>query len=75
MPDLTILYYTANRLPEATARLIYADLVVTTFPAPIVSVSQQPLADFGLNLSVGDIGANKYNAYKQILVGVQNVRT
>lgn len=72
--DLTILYYTANRLPDAAALRIRQHLRGVAGKTPIVSVSQRPIA-FGLNVSVGDIGANKYNAYWQILEGVQYVET
>jgi hypothetical protein len=75
MSDLTILYYTANRLTEPTAARIRAHLWAQVKGRhAIVSVSQKPI-DFGRNICVGDIGANKYNAYWQILRGVMTIQT
>lgn len=84
--DLTILLYTANRLPESVAARIRAHLAARVADRyPLVSVSQKPIdfpalshgptAGRGLNICVGDIGANKYNAYKQIFIGVQTIDT
>lgn len=74
MTDLTILYYTANRLPEAAAARLREHLRAQIGTAALVSCSQRPIA-FGLNVSVGDIGANKYNAYWQIYRGLDYVTT
>ena len=49
-------------------------LEVTENKYPIISVSQQPL-DFGKNICIGDIGKSKYNLYKQILMGVREIKT
>lgn len=82
MEDLTILLYTANRLPEATAARIRGHLLAQVDATggalagryPLISVSQKPI-DFGRNICVGDIGVSKYNAYKQILIGALEVET
>ena len=75
MTDLTIIHYTANKLPETTAGKIRAHLLeVTRGEMPIISVSQKPI-DFGVNICVGDIGQSKYNVYKQIYIGLQQVKT
>jgi len=75
MPDLTLLLATANRLPDETARRIRKNLLdVTQGRYPIVSVSQKPI-DFGYNICVGEIGANKYNCYRQLYIGAQAVET
>jgi len=75
MPDLTLLLATANRLSDETARRIRANLLdVTQGRYPVVSVSQRPI-EFGHNLCVGEIGANKYNAYWQLFIGAQAVET
>jgi hypothetical protein len=79
MRDLTILYYTANRLPEAAAARIRSR-IYDPYDMPgwnnyyMVSVSQKPI-EFGYNICVGDIGANKYNAYWQLYVGALAVTT
>jgi len=73
--DLTLLYYTANILPERTANNVRNHLLkVTGGKIPIVSVSQEPL-DFGFNITVGKIGRTYYNCYKQILTGAMLVKT
>jgi len=75
MSDLTILYYTANTIPEATRQKVSSYLLkVTKNQYPIISVSQKPI-NFGKNICVGEIGRSKYNCYKQILIGVQKVKT
>ncbi len=73
--DLTLLLYTANLIPDDVAARLRAYLLeVTEGQYPVVSVSQRPI-DFGRNLCVGEIGASKYNAYKQILIGLRAVDT
>ena len=73
--DLTLLLATANLLPDETARRIrLALLYVTGNRYPVVSVSQKPL-DFGYNICVGEIGVNKYNAYRQLYIGTLAVKT
>jgi len=75
MNDLTILYYTANTIPEITGQKVRDYLLkVTENQFPIISVSQKPL-NFGQNICVGLIGRSKYNCYKQILIGVKEVKT
>ena len=75
MSDLTLLYYTSNTIEEATRQKISDYLLeVTENKYPIISVSQKPI-NLGKNICVGDIGANKFNAYKQILIGAREVKT
>lgn len=75
MNDLSIVYYTANTIPESTGQKVRDYLLkVTESKIPIISVSQKPI-DFGKNICVGQIGRSKYNCYKQILAGVREVKT
>ena len=75
MNDLTIIYYTANTIPDFTGQRVRGYLLATVGNRfPIISVSQKPI-DFGQNICVGPIGKSKYNAYKQILIGVKAVKT
>jgi len=75
MNDLTILYYTANTIQETTGQRVRDYLLkVTENQFPIISVSQKPI-NFGQNICVGQIGRSKYNCYKQILIGVKEVKT
>lgn len=75
MNDLTILYYTANKIPEYFAKSVRGDLLrVTENKIPIISISQKPII-FGMNSCVGEIGASAYNVYFQILVGAYLAQT
>ncbi|MCJ7646066.1 hypothetical protein MUO65_04065 [bacterium] len=75
MNNLTLLYYTANVIPEATAEKVRNHLLtVTENNYPIVSVSQKPI-NFGQSIHVGVIGQSNYNCYKQILTGAKEVKT
>src|SRR3989344_4984840 len=75
MSDLTILYYTANTIPDITAARVRDYLAkVTKNKFSIISVSQKPII-FGRNICVGEIGRSKYNCYKQILIGAREIKT
>lgn len=72
--DLTIIFYTANKVQEPFASRVRDHLVRTTKgKIPIISVSQKPL-DFGLNICVGDIGFSLINIYRQALIGALATR-
>ena len=69
MDDLTILYYTANRIDERFATRVRQHLhELVDGRARIISVSQKPI-EFGDNICVGDIGYSAWVCYRQILVG------
>jgi hypothetical protein len=74
MPELTILYYTANRIAEAFAWNVRLHLLDVADGIPIISVSQKPLA-FGKNICVGEIGFSTYNVYRQVLIGAKAAGT
>jgi len=75
MSDLTILYYTANTIPESTGQRIRNNLLkVIGDKFPILSVSQKPIK-LSQNICVGEIGRSKYNEYKQILIGAGEIKT
>jgi len=75
MSDLTLLYYTDNRMNEESRKKIQDYLMeVTEGQYPVVSVSQKPI-DFGKNICVGEIGKSKYNMYKQVLIGAREINT
>lgn len=79
-PDLTVLYYTANRIAEPFAQAVRAELRATIWDRyPVVAVTQTPigfgpLVTFeppsvrGAEICVGEIGASIYNCYQQILI-------
>lgn len=75
MNDLTLLYYSANILPENPAKNVRSYLQdITGGIFPLISVTQKPV-NFGHNVCVGEIGRTYYNCYKQILIGLRLVRT
>jgi len=74
-PDLTLLYCTANVMPDNVAEKIRQNLLeVTEGKFPIISVSQKPI-NFGVNICVGEIGKSCYNFFKQMLLGAKHVKT
>ena len=75
MNDLTIIYYTNNKLKDIFFTNIknHLDELVKN-KIPIISVSQKPI-DLGINICVGEIGSSIYNIYKQILIGSQKAKT
>jgi hypothetical protein len=74
MNDLTIIYYTSNRVPVGFMANTQKQLLRAVGDTPIISVSQKPM-DFGQNICVGDIGVSAYNIYLQILTGVREAKT
>jgi len=72
--DLTVLYYTANKIPEIFATNVRKQLVSVIRDLPIISISQKPM-NFGTNICVGDIGSNVFNLYRQILLGAKCAKT
>jgi hypothetical protein len=72
----TLIYYTANLIPEPFAEKVRARLQsqADKYGLPIISVSQKPL-NFGYNICVGDIGVCNYNVYWQLWQGVKLVET
>lgn len=73
-PELTIIYYSANRIDERFAERVRAHLVETAAGIPIISITQRPVA-LGRNLCLGDIGFSTWNVYWQVLVGAMHAET
>jgi len=73
--DISILYYTANLIPQFFAVNVRNHLLeVTKGEIPIISISQVPI-DFGENIYIPDISPSIYNVYKQILIGAKSAKT
>lgn len=72
--DISIVYYTANFIPDKFAENVRKQLVKATKGIPIISVSQKPI-DFGYNICVGDIGRSALNIYRQATLGAKNAKT
>jgi len=74
MNDLTIIYYTSNRVPTNFLANTQKILLKAVNDTPIISVSHKPMT-FGKNICVGDIGCSAYNIYKQVLIGAKKAKT
>jgi hypothetical protein len=74
MNDLTIIYYTSNKVSEFFISNTIKYLRIAAGDIPIISVSKEPM-DLGINLCIGDIGQNVLNIYKQILIGAKAAKT
>lgn len=74
MESLTLIYYTANLIPEFFMNNVQNQILKACPNTPIISVSQKPI-NFGTNICLGDIGQSAYNIYKQILIGVREAKT
>jgi len=85
--DLTLLYYTANRINEQFARAVRAELVESckrfypTMPNCIV-ISHQPIGlmdgDEGIgdeHIVVGDVPQSIYRVYQNVLIGAKAATT
>ena len=75
MNDLTVLYYTANRIDDGFATRVRQHLhQLVDGRLPIISVSQKRI-DFGKNICVGEIGYSAWICYWQILIGARAAQT
>lgn len=74
MDDLTIIYYTANRISNYFLASTGKQLLAAADGIPIISVSQEPL-ELGENICVGNIGVHTFNIYKQFLIGAKAAKT
>lgn len=70
----TVLFLTDNSLDEQIAALCQRILLREAGNLPIVSVSQKPL-DLGHNVCVGEIGRSWMSLYRQILAGLDVIKT
>ncbi len=75
MNDITLLYYTSNRVEERFGQNVRNHLL-SLFPdgVQIVSISHE-LMDFGENIHVPGLIPSICNIYKQILIGAKVAKT
>ena len=71
--DMTIVYYTANAIPEKFHEFTKTILQVSAEGTPIVSVSKKPM-DLGTNIVV-DSPRSTINIYRQALIGAKAAKT
>ena len=74
MNDLTIIYYTANLVPDSFFKKTSEALLKAAGEVPIISVSHKPI-ELGKNICVGEIGQSVLNIYKQVLIGCKEATT
>jgi hypothetical protein len=72
--DLTILYYTANIIPEHFMLNIQNQIKNSVGDTKIISVSQKPVG-LGYNICYGTKGRSLFNLYQQILIAVREAHT
>ena len=75
MNDLTLIYYSANIIPDYFAEQIRNQIVKAgggNFP--IISVTHKPL-DFGDNICIGEVGPHVLTLYWQTLLGAKLAKT
>ena len=75
--DITIVYYTANRISQYFATHTLKNLIKVANGIPIIAVSQLPLPasyDY-FTIVIGDIGQSYLNIYKQALQGAKAAKT
>lgn len=74
MNDLTILFYSSNKISDYFMDNTTKWLLRAVGDTPIISVTHKPM-NLGHNICVGDIGCSAYNIYKQILIGAKEAKT
>jgi len=65
-----MVYYTDSQIEDSLADSVRKNLMATSYPYPIISVSQKPL-DFGENICVGEKPRSNRSILEQALVGVK----
>jgi hypothetical protein len=73
LPDITIIYLTANKVPESWAQFQRQTLLETAKDIPIISISREPI-DLGQNI-LDDGQMSTDNIYRQMLRGFKLAET
>ena len=73
VPDLTIIYYTVNAIPEHFAKRVRENIRSVSNNVPIISFSRLEM-DFGQN-NIVDESPSHINIYRTILRGAKMART
>ena len=71
---MTILYYTSNREAPEFEKRIQDNLLKVSGGLPIISISQKPIS-LGTNICVGDVGTSGFNMFRQVQIGLREVKT
>lgn len=73
MNDITVIYYTANRISETFGNHLRRVLLEAIGDTPLICVSKKPM-DFGENI-VLDTPRSYLNIYREALIGVKAAKT
>jgi hypothetical protein len=73
--DVTVLYYSGNTEDPIFEAHIRENILKNKGDLPLVSVTQEPLPDFGQNIYVGRHDANYTNEFRQIQIGLNAITT
>lgn len=73
MTDLSVIFYTANVIPEFFALAVRSRLMDAIGDKPLISVSHQPMS-FGKNIVV-DLPRSHFSIYRQALIGAREAKT
>ena len=74
MNDLTIIYYSSNKIPDYFMENTEKQLLKAAGDIPIISVTFKPM-DLGANICVGELERSSYTIYKQVLIGAMAAKT
>lgn len=74
MEDLSIIYYTANIIPDSFAQATQSKLLEAAQGTSIVSVSKKPMTFGDKNIKL-NLTRSQASIYRQVLVGALSVRT
>lgn len=74
MKKATIIYYTSNREDPKFEKRIQENILNASKGLPIICVSQKPV-DFGINISVGDVGVSGFNMFRQVQIACEHAAT
>jgi hypothetical protein len=74
MFDITVLYYSSNREYPQFEQRIKDNIAKNSIGLQIISVTQKPI-DFGKNICVGEVGVSGFNMFRQIQVGLKQIKT
>ena len=74
MPNLSVVYFTANVISDYFAKNTQKQLLKAIGDLPLISVSKKPM-DFGQNICVGDTPRSHFNIYRQALIGAKAAGT
>ena len=74
MKNATILYYSSCQEDPNFENRIIENLLKVKGDLPIISITQKPM-ELGYNICVGDVGVSGFNMFRQVQIGLKEVKT